>query len=57
MEWLDAPQRDARGVYQDRRCPRCGFTVRVILDEIPDTTLVNSLREESAHSFVRKVPE
>jgi hypothetical protein len=40
MEWLDAPQRDARGVYQDRRCPRCGFTVRVILHEIPDTTLL-----------------
>jgi len=40
MEWLDAPQRDAHGVYQDRRCPRCGFTVRVILREIPDATLL-----------------
>ena len=57
MEWLDAPQRDERWVYQDRRCPRCGFAVRVILHEIPDTTLAHSLREESAHSFVRKVPE
>jgi hypothetical protein len=57
MEWLDAPQRDARWVYQDRRCPRCGFGVRVILHEIPDTNLVNSLREESAHSVVRNVPE
>jgi len=41
---------DARRVYQDRRCPRCGFAVRVILHEILDTTLANGLREEWAHS-------
>ena len=57
MEWLDALQRDVRWVYQDRRCRRCGFAVRVILCEIPDTTLMNSLREELAHSFMRNVPE
>jgi hypothetical protein len=57
MEWLDAPHRDARGVYQDRRCPRCGFAVRVILHETPDTTLGNSLGEDSANSVVRNVPE
>ena len=57
MEWLDSPQMDARRVYQDRRCPRCGFAVRVILREIPDTTRVNSLREELASSFMRNIPE
>ena len=57
MERLDAPQRDARWVYQDRRCRRCGFAVRVILCEIPDTTRVNSLREELASSFMRNIPE
>jgi len=57
MEWLDAPQRDARWVYQYRRCRRCGFAVRVILHELPDTTLVNSLREELASSFMRNIPE
>ena len=56
MEWLDAPQMDARWVFQYRRCPRCGFAVRVILREIPNAALVNSLREELAHSFVRNVP-
>jgi len=57
MERLDAPQRDARWVYQYRRCRRCGFAVRVILREIPDTTRVNSLREELARSVLRNVPE
>ena len=57
MEEVGTPQEDARWVYQYRRCRQCGFAVRVILREIPDTTLVNSLREELAHSFVRNVPE
>ena len=56
MAWLDA-RRDVRGVYQDRRCRRCGFAVRVILCEIPGTTLMNSLREELARSVLRNVPE
>ena len=57
MEELGTPQQDDRWVFQYRRCRRCGFAVRVILREIPDTTLVNSLRESLAHSFMRNVPE
>ena len=57
MEELGERQEDARWVYQYRRCRRCGFAVRVILREIPDTTLVNSLRESLARAFVRNVPE
>jgi ribosomal protein S14 len=57
MEWLDAPQRDVRWVYQYRRCRRCGFAVRVILREIPDAALGASLRESLARSFMRNVPE
>jgi hypothetical protein len=57
MEELGAPQKDARWVYQYRCCRQCGFAVRVILREIPDTTLVNSLRESLARAFVRNVPE
>jgi hypothetical protein len=56
MEWLDAPQRDARWVYQYGCCRQCGFTVRVILREIPDTTLVATLRESLARAFLRNVP-
>ena len=55
MAWLDA-RRDVRGVYQDRRCRRCGFTVRVLLREIPNTALATTLRESLAHAFVRTVP-
>ena len=44
MEWLDAPQRDDRWVFQYRRCRRCGFTVRVILREILNAALIASLR-------------
>jgi ribosomal protein S14 len=43
MEWLDAPQRDVRGVYQDRRCRRCGFTVRVLLRELSDAAWIARL--------------
>jgi len=57
MEELVTPQQDGHWVYQYRRCRRCGFAVRVILREIPDTTLVNSLRESLARAFVRNIPE
>ena len=57
MEELGRPQEDARWVYRYRRCRRCGFAVRVILREIPDTALVTSLRETLAHSFVRNIPD
>jgi len=57
MEELGTPQQDGHWVYQYRRCRQCGFAVRVILREIPDTTLANSLRESLARAFVRNVPE
>jgi hypothetical protein len=57
MEEVGTPQQDDRWVFQYRRCRRCGFAVRVVLREIPDTTLANRLREELARSFVRNVPE
>jgi len=57
VEELGTPQKDERWVYQYRRCRRCGFTVRVILREIPDATLIAHLREGMAHMFIRNVPE
>jgi hypothetical protein len=57
MEEVGTPQQDDRWVFQYRRCRRCGFAVRVILREIPNTTLVDGLRKELARSFVRNVPE
>ncbi len=57
MEELGTPQTDGHWVYQYRRCRQCGFAVRVILREIPDTTLLKSLRATLARAFVRNVPE
>lgn len=56
MEELGTPQEDARWVYQYRRCRRCGYTVRVILREIPDAALVADLRKTLGHSFMRNLP-
>jgi hypothetical protein len=55
MEELGTPQEDSRWVFQYRRCRQCGFSVRVILREIPDADLMASLRKALAHAFVRNV--
>ena len=57
MEEVGTPQQDGHWVHQYRRCRQCGFAVRVILREIPDTTLAKSLRATLARSFVRNIPE
>jgi hypothetical protein len=57
MEEIGEPQEDGRWVFRYKRCRKCGFTVRVILREIPDATLANELRKILATSFVRNVPE
>jgi hypothetical protein len=48
---------EGRWVFQYRRCRTCGFTVRVILREIPDPDLVKELRRTLLTSFVRNVPD
>jgi hypothetical protein len=48
---------EGRWVFQYRRCRTCGFTVRVILREIPDSNLVKELRRTLLTSFVRNVPD
>jgi hypothetical protein len=57
MEMVGAPHSEGRWVFQYRRCRRCGFTVRVILRQIPDFSLINEVRKILATSFVRNVPE
>ena len=44
MEAIGAPQEDGRWLVQYKRCRRCGFTVRLILRQIPDAALLTSLR-------------
>lgn len=57
MEEVGTAKMEGRWVFQYRRCRKCGFTVRVILREVPDTDLVESLRRTLATSFVRNVPD
>ncbi len=57
MEEIGKPQRDGRWVFQYKRCKKCGFTVRVILRQIPDAVLAAELRKLLAHSFVRGLPD
>ena len=57
MEEVGAARQEGRWVFQYRRCRQCGFTVRVILREIPDTVLAEQLRQILATAFVRNVPD
>ena len=57
MEEVGTPQQDDHWMFQYRRCRQCGFAVRVILRELPDTALVASLREMLERSFVRNIPD
>lgn len=57
MEEIGKPQEEGRWVFQYKRCRKCGFTLRVILREIPDAGLAAELRKILANSFVRNVPE
>ena len=51
------PEAENGGLFQYRRCRRCGFTVRRILREIPDEELLAQLRFTLAHAFVRNAGE
>ena len=42
--------------YRYKRCLACGFTVRVVLREIPDEALAASLRKILSTSFQRNMP-
>jgi hypothetical protein len=57
MEEIGEAQPDHRWVFQYRRCRTCGFSVRVILREIPDAALAADLRMILKSAFVRNVPE
>ncbi len=57
MEEIGAIQRDGRWEYQYKRCRQCGFTVRLIRQELPDEALVSELRHILENSFQRNVPD
>jgi hypothetical protein len=56
MELVGEPHSEDRWVFQYRRCRRCGFTVRVILRQVPDYALMAEVRMDFATLFVRRAP-
>lgn len=56
MQTIGEPQREGRWSYGYKRCRQCGFTVRVILREVPDEALITELRHILENSFLRRVP-
>ncbi len=57
MEEIGTAQREERWIFQYRRCRECGFTVRLVLREIPDTALLAGLRRALQNSLMRNSPE
>ena len=57
MEEVGAARQEGRWVFQYRRCRQCGFTVRVIVREIPDAVRAEELRQILVRAFVRNVPD
>ncbi len=53
MEEIGEPTTEDRWVFRYKRCRQCGFTVRVILWEIPDAALAADLRAALTHAFAR----
>ena len=57
MEEIGTSHREGRWVFGYKRCRTCGFAVRVILREVPDTVLLADLRRTLETAFQRNVPD
>jgi len=57
MEAVGPVQQDGHWEYQYRRCRTCGFTLRMILRDIPDAALIGELRRTLETAFQRNVPD
>ena len=57
MEEVGPAEQEDHWMYQYKRCRKCGFTVRVILQAVPDAALISELRRTLAKSFQRNVPD
>jgi hypothetical protein len=57
MEEIGEVQREEQWEWVYKRCRTCGFTVQVILRQLPDDALVARLRSELQRSFRRNVAD
>jgi hypothetical protein len=55
MQPIGKVQEEGLGLFQYKRCPKCGFAVRHFLAQRPDAVLAAELRLLLARSFVRNV--
>jgi hypothetical protein len=53
MEEIGEPEHDAYWSFRYKRCRSCGFTVRLVLEQLPDAELVADLRAAFTKSFTR----
>lgn len=52
MEDVGEPAVDGRWILQYRRCPRCGFAVRLVVRALPDTEAIAAVQSSfKAASF------
>lgn len=56
MEEIGELQEDDRWLFQYKRCRSCGFSLRVIVRELPNQALIKDLRHTLVNSFIRNVP-
>ena len=54
MEKVGTPEGEERYRYQYRRCRQCGFTVRAIVEELPNREAVALARLTLGRMFNRK---
>ena len=57
MEEIGTSQQEGKWEYLYKRCRECGFTVRLILREIPDEALIGEVREILENAFQRNAPD
>lgn len=55
MEKVGTPETEERYKYQYRRCRQCGFTVRAIVEELPNREAITLARVALHRMFNRKI--
>ena len=57
MKALGKPMVEDLSLYEYRRCPACGFTVRMILRQLPDEAAAMQVRQTFKKHFLENLAE
>ncbi len=55
IEKIGEHEQDDHWVFRYKRCRRCGFTVRLVLERLPDVAREAELRSVLANTFMRNL--